>query len=65
MSRRSFVRLANLSYWQPIARFNSRAFPLLMESEAVLYGFDLTRFFTRTGIHPRVKPEDMPRSKTL
>jgi hypothetical protein len=22
-------------------------------------------FFTRTGLHPRVKPEDMLRSKTL
>jgi hypothetical protein len=36
-----------------------------MESEARLYEFDLTRFLTRTGIHPLVKPEDMLRSKTL
>ena len=36
-----------------------------MESEAWFYNFDLTRFFTRTVIHPRVKPEDMLRSKTL
>ncbi len=36
-----------------------------MESEAGLYDFDLTRFFTRAGFLPRVKPEDMLRSKTL
>jgi hypothetical protein len=26
--------------------------------------FEWTRFFTRTGTHPRVKPEDMLRSTT-
>ena len=36
-----------------------------MESEARLYDFILPRFFTRTGVHPRVKPEDMLRLKTL
>jgi hypothetical protein len=35
------------------------------DSEAGLYDFDLTPFFTRTGIHPRVKPEDRLRSNTL
>jgi hypothetical protein len=31
---------------------------LLMESEARLYDFELTRFLPRTGTHPRVKPEE-------
>jgi hypothetical protein len=41
------------------------AVPLLMESEAGLYDFGLTRFLHANRIHPRVKPEDMLRSKTL
>jgi hypothetical protein len=36
-----------------------------MESEAGLYALFWRVFFTRTGIHSRVEPEDVLRSKTL
>jgi hypothetical protein len=44
---------------------NLRALSLLMKPEAVSMVLIRRVFFTRTGIHPRAKPEDMLRSKTL
>ena len=58
-------RGSRFSYRRSVVRPATRAFPLLIESEAGLYDFGLTRFLHANRYHPRVKPEDMLRSETL